>query len=54
MSNSLGLFLIFLGIAILIGLVILVMYFENKYPDTKVGQISKKISRFIDNLPEND
>ena len=53
MSNSLGLFLIFLGIAILIGLVALVMYFEKNHPDTKLGQISKKISRFIDTLPDD-
>jgi len=53
MSNSMGLLLIFFGIAILIGLVVLVMYFEKKHPDTKIGQISKKISRLIDTLPDD-
>lgn len=53
MSNAIGIPLIFIGIGILVGLVILVVYLEKNHPDTKAGKISKKISRFIDTLPDD-
>lgn len=49
-SNALGLTLIFLGIALLVGLV---GCLARKYPHTARGCLSKRIAAFIDHLPED-
>jgi hypothetical protein len=53
MSNTLSLLLIALVIGLIIGLVVFVQLMVNNRPDTKVGQISKKIDDFIDRLPDD-
>jgi hypothetical protein len=54
MSNTFGLVLIGLFIGGIIAFVILVGYMAKNHPDTKLGQFSKKIDKFIDNLPDSD
>jgi len=53
MDNRLGLMLIGLGIALVVGFVVLVQYLAKHHPDTWIGQIAKKIDEFIDRLPED-
>jgi len=52
MSNSLGLFLIGLGIGMLIVFVLAVQYLAKNRANTKIGQIARKIDQFIDRLPD--
>ncbi|MGD8457358.1 MAG: hypothetical protein PVF83_13335 [Anaerolineales bacterium] len=54
MSNTLGLSLIALFIGGIVAFVIFVNYMAKNPPDTKIGALSKKIDKFIDNLPEDD
>ncbi len=53
MDNRLGLMLIGLGIALVVGFVVLVQYLVKHHPDSRIGQIAKKIDQFIDLLPED-
>jgi len=52
-SNTLGLLIIGLGIAFIVGFVLFVQYMARNHPDTKLGQIAKAIDAFIDRLPED-
>jgi riboflavin transporter FmnP len=53
MSNSLGLFLIGLGIGLLIVFVIVVQYLAKNHSNKRIGQIAQKIDQFIDQLPDD-
>jgi hypothetical protein len=52
MSNSLGLALIGLGIAMLVAFVLLIHYLATNHSDSKIGRIAKKINAYIDQLPD--
>ena len=52
MSNSLGLFLIGLGIGLIVVFVVVVQYLAKNHSDTKIGRIAQKIDHFIDNMPD--
>ena len=52
MSNTLGLTILGLGIAIIVGFVVLVQHKAKNHPKTKLGEIAKKIDVFIDRFPE--
>ena len=53
MSNGLGLTLIGLGLACLIGFVIAVDKLAQNKPDTPLGRLAQRINAFIDRLPED-
>jgi len=50
-SNRLGLTLIGIFIGGIILFVILVQYIANNFPNTKIGQVCKRIDDFIERLP---
>ena len=52
MSNSLGLFLIAVGIGLIVVFVIVVQYLAKNRSETKIGRIAQKIDHFIDNMPD--
>jgi len=53
MNNTIGLVIIGVGIALIVGFVVSVQYMANHHPETKLGEIAKKIDDFIDRLPED-
>jgi hypothetical protein len=52
MSNSLGLILIGIGIALIVVFVIVVQYLAKNRPETALGRLAKKIDAFIDRMPD--
>jgi len=53
MSNTLGLTILGLGIALIVGFVLLIQHLAKNHPESKLGEIAKKIDAFIDRLPED-
>jgi len=53
MNNTVGLLIVSLGIALIVGFVVLVQHMAKNHPDTKIGQIAKKIDTVIDRLPDD-
>jgi len=53
MSNALGLTILGLGIALIVGFVLLIQHLAKNHPESKLGGIAKKIDAFIDRLPED-
>jgi hypothetical protein len=53
MSNSIGLLLIGIGIALIIGFVALVDWMARNRPNTRIGRICRTIDEFIGRLPED-
>jgi hypothetical protein len=53
MSNSMGLFLIGLGIGLMVVFVIVVQHLAKNQPETRIGRLARKIDHFIDRLPDD-
>jgi hypothetical protein len=51
-SNTLGLFLIGLGIGLIVLFVVVVQYLAKNHSETKIGCLAQKIDHFIDNMPD--